>query len=189
MTRGVLDANLLAALNSAHVSSFVLIEMDFDSGMLYLTTAPHDVDWNSNTYTAMQGVGSIAPTVETDAGAQGLTFTLSGVPQSAIAGALTEDVQGRAVVIRLAVIDGTTLRVDPNVWSGSLDVMSIADGTDSAVIQVTAEHALIAWQQPSGALFSDAEQQLRHPGDKFFEFAAQMAEATLVWPDKSFFKQ
>ena len=46
-----------------------------------------------------------------------------------------------------------------------------------AVIQVTAEHALIAWQQPSGALFSDAEQQLRSPGDKFFEFAAQMAEA------------
>ena len=75
------------------------------------------------------------------------------------------------------------------VWTGSLDVMSISDGADSAVIQVTAEHALIAWQQPRGALFSDAEQQMRHPGDKFFEFAAQMAEPTLVWPDNSFFKQ
>ena len=46
---------------------------------------------------------------------------------------------------------------------------------------------MLAWQTPSGKLFSDQEQQAQHPGDRFFEYAAQMAEVTIAWPNKSFF--
>lgn len=188
MTRGTLPAGLLTALQASHVTSFVLVDLLLDAGTQYLTSAPHDVDYGGHTYTSAQGIGSIEPATETEAGAQGLTFTLSGVPQSAIAAALTEPVQGRSVVVRLAVVSGTTLYVDDAVWSGALDVMQV---TDSAApqVRVTAEHALIAWQQPSGLLFSDADQQLVSAGDKFFEFAAQMVDATIVWPAKEFFRR
>jgi hypothetical protein len=189
MAGRALDANLAAALAADHVNSFLLIELGFDSGTQYLTSLPHDVDYAGHTWVSAQAVGTIEPVTETDAGAQGLAFTLSGVPVSAIAGALTEPVQGRPVNVALVVLDGTTLRVDPSVWTGRFDVMTIADQAAGPAIRVTAEHALIGWSQPSGLLFSDADQQRLHPGDKFFEYAAQMSQATVVWPDKSFFSR
>lgn len=188
MSRTALDAPTRAALAAAHVTSFLLVEMGFDSGTVYLTTSPHDVTWSGHTYQAAQGIGSIEPITETDAEARGLAFTLSAVPQSAIAGALTEPVQGRPVLVRLAVVDGGTLRVDPNVWSGRFDQMTIEDSAGAAQIRVTAEHAMIAWQQARGTLFSDQDQRQIDASDLFFEYAAKMAEATIVWPNKSFFK-
>lgn len=188
MTRS-LDSATSTALQQPHVTMLLLVELGWDSGMQYLTTAPHDITYGGHTYVAAQGIGTIEPTTETDVEAKGLTFTLSGVPQSAIAAALTEPVQGRPVVLRLGIVDAGTLRVDPNVWSGRFDVMTIDDSAPNPTIRVTAEHAMLAWQTPSGALFSDQEQQAAHAGDLFFEFAAEMADATIVWPNKSFFKQ
>lgn len=189
MSGRALDSSLATALQAAHVTSFLLIELGFDSGTQYLTSLPHDVDYDSHTWVSAQGVGTVEPITETDDGAQGLAFTLSGVPVSAIAATLTEPVQGRPVTIHLVVLDGSTLRVDRSVWAGEFDVMSVDDSVSGPVIRVTAEHALLAWSQPSNLLFSDADQQRLHPGDKFFEYAAQMSQATIVWPNKSFFKQ
>lgn len=186
MTRTSLDSPTRTALAAPHVTSFLLIDMGFDSGPVYLTSAPHNVDWSGRTYTCAQGIGSIEPTVETDTQAQGLTFTLSGAPGSAIAAALTEPVQGRPVVLRLAVVDNGTLRVDPNVWSGNFDQMMIEDSVGGPVIRVTAEHAMIAWGQASGHLFSDQDQRAVDPTDAFFSFGAQMVEVTIVWPNKDF---
>lgn len=188
MSRSNIDGNTLAALQAANVAMFVLVEFDFDSGRVYLCDLAFDVDWNGHTYQAAQGIGTIEPITETDSEARGIVLTLSAVNQASIAAALTEDVQGRECLIRLAIVDGSTLRVDPNVWSGVLDFMSVEGSRDQPLIRVTAEHQMIAWKQPSGALFSDAEQQQRHAGDKFFEFAAQVAEATIVWPAASYFK-
>lgn len=189
MSRTALDAPTLAALAAAHVTSFLLIDLGFDSGTQYLTSAPHDVPWAGNTYQTALGIGTIEPLIETDTAARGLNFTLSAVPQSAIAGALTEPIQGRPVTVRLAVVDAGTLRVDPSVWQGRFDTMTIEDNATGPVIRVTAEHAMIAWQQASGYLFSDQDQRQVDGNDLFFEYAAQMAEATIVWPNKSFFQQ
>jgi hypothetical protein len=191
MSRTNIDGPTLAALQAVQVQMFVLVELDFDSGRVYLSDLPVgiDVEWSGNTYLGAQAIGTIEPITETDTEAKGIAFTLSAVNQAAVAGALTEEVQGREALLRLAIVDGTTLRVDPNVWSGVLDVMTIEDDGQKPVIRVTAEHMMIAWQQPSGALFSDAEQKARHPGDKFFEFVAQVTEATIVWPGREFFQQ
>ena len=188
MSRG-LDSAVATALGGSHVTLLLLLELGWDSGTQYITSAPHDVEWSGHTYIAAQGIGSIEPTTETATEARGLTFTLSAVPGAAIAAALTEPVQGRPVTLRLGIVDAGVLRVDPNVWSGSFDVMTIDARYPNPTIRVTAEHAMLAWQTPSGALFSDAEQQADHAGDKFFEFAAQMAEATLVWPAKTYFEK
>lgn len=189
MSNRNLSPELAAALAAAHVEYLFLVEFGWDSGTQYLTTAPFDIDWNGHTYVAAGHVGAIEPITETDSEARGLRLTLSGVPESAIAGALTEPTQGRSVVLRLGVVADGGLLVDPNVWKGTLDVPTIDDQAGPATITITAEHQLLAWQQPSGLLYSHEDQQQIAPGDMFFEFAAQMAEATVVWPDKSFFKR
>lgn len=188
MSRTSIDGDTLTALQAANVKMFALVELDFDADRVYLCDLAFDVEWDGNTYLAAQGIGTIEPITETDTEARGIVLTLSAVNQAAIATALAEEVQGREALIRLAIVDGETLRVDPVVWRGVMDVLTIENRDEQPVIRVTAEHQMIAWQQPSGALFSDAEQQQLHPGDKFCEFAAQIAEATIVWPAASFFK-
>lgn len=191
MSRTGLSTEFKAAIVQPHITMLVLLELYLDAGTQYLASTPHDVVWSGNTYVAAQGIGTIDPTVETDNEARGLTFTLSAAASANLAGAF-EEVQGRAVILRLAVVDHSTepptLRVDPNAWSGTLDVTTIDDNPTNPVIRVTAEHAMLAWQQPPGQLFSHQEQQRIDATDLFFEHAAAMAEATLVWPDKSFFR-
>lgn len=187
-----LDPTFVTATRQPHVTMLVLVELYLDAGTQYLTSTPHDVTYDGHTYVAAQGIGTIEPTTETDTEARGLTFTLSAVGSANLAGAF-EEIQGRKVIVRLGIVDASTdpptLRVDPNVWQGALDVTTIDDTPDAPVIRVTAEHAMLAWQQPSGQLFSDADQRVVDSGDAFFQYAAEMAEATLVWPDKSFFRQ
>lgn len=190
MSRINLPAGMATALAAAHVTHFVLLQLDLDSGTQYLSSTPFDVVYDGNTYLAAQGIGTVEPVTETAGEVQGLTFTLSGVPGSAIASTLTEPLQGRTVTLRLAVLDGTgSFLVDPVVWQGALDVPSIDDAGSTCTVTVTAEHALLGWQQPSGRLFSNEQQQADYSGDKFFEFAADLADATIVWPGKEYWRQ
>lgn len=189
MSRLSLPGGMAAKLAEAHVTWFVLLQLDLDSGTQYLASTPFDVTYSGNTYTGAQGIGTIEPVTEVAGMAQGIAYTLSGVPSSAIAAVLTEPIQGRTATLRLAVVDGTSLLVDPVVWQGALDAPTIEDNGTTCTVRVTAEHALIGWQQPTGKLFSNEQQQLDYAGDEFFEFAADLAEKPIVWPGKDFWKR
>jgi len=189
MSRINLPGGMTTALAAAHVTHFVLLQLDLTSGTQYLSSTPFDVAYGGQTYTGVQGIGSIEPVTETSSEIKGLAFTLSGVPSSAIAGMLTEPLQGRTATLRLAIIDGGTAVVDPVVWQGALDVPVIEDNGATATIRINAEHSLIGWQQPSGRLFSNEQQQLDYAGDKFCEFASDLVDKPIVWPDASYFRQ
>lgn len=187
MSRGLSGA-VAAALDAPHVSWFVLVEMVLDSGTLRLAGTPFPVDWNGYTWLATWGLGAVEATTETDTEIRGLRFTLSGVPASAIATVLTEPVQGRAVTLRLAVLDANNVvQVDVNAWQGTLDTLTLDDGRPLATVSVTAEHRLARWAVPKLVRFSVEDQRRINPADKFFEHAAAMSEASLVWPGKEWF--
>ncbi len=180
-----LSTALAAALQAAHVESFLLVRMELDGGDFNITTTPFDieldVDGTLRTWRTLYGLGSIDEIVETDTEQAGIAFTLTCATDSMLAAALTEDVQGRQVTISFVVVDGSTLRIDPIVWQGSLDVMTVDDGR-TPTVRVTAEHMLIAWDEPAGLMFNHADQQMLHPGDMFFEYQAALVDATVTWP-------
>ena len=179
-----LPTALASALQAGHVRWFPLVQMDLDGGPVRFCGAPCDVVYGGHTYATLHGLGTIEPIVETDTSQTGLAFTLSGAPSSALGIVLGEDIQGRAVTVRLAVVDDSgALHVDDAAWQGLLDVMTFEDGRQP-VVRVTAEHHLIAWDEPSGLTFSDADQRVLHPGDKFFEYTASLVDATIYWPTK-----
>lgn len=184
-----LTAGFEANITADHVTSIVLVTLDLDSGVQYLTDAPHDIDWNGHTWSSLFGIGTVSEITETDSEIPNLVFTISGVPQSLIALALTEHVQGRACEVLLATLSGTTLSVDPDVWKGALDVMTIQRNGGEATITVTAEHPLARWDQPNLLRFSHEDQQRLYPGDMFFEYAEKMADATITWPAAAFFRR
>jgi hypothetical protein len=176
---------------ASHVTTILLVQLDLDSGTLYMTDAPHDVTYDGQTWQSMYGVAGVSDLVETDGEVRGLQFQISGVPTSLLALALDEKIQGRYVTVKLATLANTTLTVDDNAWSGSLDTMQIVYDEDGqhASIYVTAEHALARWDQPNLLRYSHQDQQRLHPGDMFFEFAERMAEVTVTWPSAEFFKK
>jgi hypothetical protein len=184
-----LDPDFASAMQEAHVEGFVLVEMQLDSGTFRVCGLPFAFIWGADTYLPALGLGSVAKILETDTEVHGLSFTLSGVPSSAVAMTLQENVQGRRVIVRYAVLEGTTVYVDENVWDGLLDVMTLDDNGETSTITVSAEHTLAAWGEPNEVLYSHEAQQLIAPGDMFFEFAAKMSNATIVWPGKEFFRR
>lgn len=187
MSRGV-SAGFNTATAAPHVVQFPLVEMQLATGTLYICGAAHDVAWNGNLYLSARGLGQIEQIEENESEIRGLAFVLQGVTPDIIALAMSDQSQGRPVIVRMVVLNGTTLEVDANVWTGRVDLMQIVDGAEPAV-RVTAEHRLVAWQNPQPVRFSDADQQRLFPGDRFFEHAEATANATLVWPSRQFFER
>lgn len=189
MTRSLLPA-LTTNLQQPHVTGFPLVEMQFTSGTVYVCGAAFDVVWNGATWTSVLGLGQMEAVTETDVEVRGLVFTLSGVQASSIALVLSEEAQGRPVIVRFATLDsGGVLTVDSNVWSGTIDTLQIIDGAPTATVRVTAEHRLARWATPNNLRYSSEDQTLIDPTDRFFDYAAQMTQINLVWPNKTFFQR
>lgn len=187
MTRA-LTSGFAAAVAAGHVHVFPLVDLGFASGTVYLCGLDHPVTYAGNTYSGALGLMGLQPLEETDATAQGLSLTLAGVLPSSVALVLAENPQGRPVTVRMAVVDAAgVLHVDANVWSGSMDTLTLEDRPDGAVLTLTAEHMRALWDRPRPLRYTDAAQQALHPGDRCCEFVATLAEAQIVWPGRAFF--
>lgn len=181
-TRALLPAAFASVVQGEHVTWFWLAELQLASGTLRLAGLDFDVEWDGHTWTGARGLGQIAPIEETPNAITGLQLTLAGVTEAHIAGLLGENIQGRTVIIRIAVLDAATepptLAVDPNVWQGLLDVQRFNES--AATITATAEHRLVEWDRPRLLRFSDEDHRRLWPNDRFFKLAAAMAEREIV---------
>lgn len=180
--RRLLPAAFADLVVRPHITWFWLVELQFASGTSRLASLDFDVQWDGQTWTGLRGMGQIAPIEETPGAVTGLQLTLAGVTEEHIAGVLSEPIQGRPVIIRLALLDTEveppTMAVDPNVWQGLLDVQRFSEG--SATVSTTAENRLIEWDRPRLLRFSDEDHRRLYPTDGFFKLAASMAEREIV---------
>jgi len=182
-----LSTPALAALQARTVPAAVLIEMDLTSA-LNLCTSNINLVVSGTTYYGTRGLGRIGAAQNTPAEVRNLSFELSGVPSDIVALALNEPVQGKAVRLKLALLDPTSFAVldAQPFWQGLLDTMNIADNTSGATITVTAEHAGIDLTRPASSFYTDAEQQALNPGDRFFQYTSTQVDQRIVWPDKTY---
>jgi hypothetical protein len=165
-----------------HFDWFWLVEMQLASGTVRLCGLDFDVDWGGFTWTGARGLGSVDTIEEAPGEITGLSLSLAGVTEAHIAEVLLEPIQGRTVIVRLAVLDKSTnpptVVVDGNVWQGLLDVQRYIEG--SATVTVTAENRLIEWDRPRLIRFSDEDQRRTYPADGFFKHLPQMVERTIT---------
>lgn len=178
-----------AALPSARV--FGLVELQFASGPQYLCELDHSVTYSGATYLPALGFMQVDPVAETGNSFQGLRLTLAGVSVASVAMALGERVQGRTIILRLAALDAAdAVQVDPNVWSGYMDTMTLSDAEDgSSSIVITAEHRMAVWDRPRVRRYTDAQQQAAYPGDTGLRYIADVANSQIVWPSRAFYLQ
>jgi hypothetical protein len=166
------------------VRPIYLVDMEFSSGSIYLWSGMGDLTYNSNTYLGagdLLSIGAIQETAELTA--NGATITLGGIKQSLLTLARDEPYQGRPLIIRLGAFDenGDLIASPVILFSGFMDIMTIADSGDTSTITVTVENKLIAFQRTAVRRYTAEDQKIDHPTDKGFEFVAKIQEKEIVW--------
>ncbi|AOZ06763.1 hypothetical protein [Cupriavidus malaysiensis] len=181
MTRS-LDAAAVGAVTAGHAPYLFFIQLDF-SQPLRVCSAGYDVDWNGATWMGIGALGSIEPIQEqASLEAIGVQLTLSGVPSEVIAITLAEQYQGKPCQIWFAPLRGDLqLATQPiRLFAGRMDTMNTEVG-DTATITLSAESRMVTWDRPRTRRYNNEDQQSRYPGDRGFEYVAQMVEKSLIW--------
>lgn len=173
------------AITADVVAPALLLSMEFDEGTVNAWTGFGDLTWDSKTFSGVGDFGSLSDVDETsNIQANGVTFTLSGIPSSLISVALTYEYQGRPVRCWLAALNITTgaIIADPyQLFAGRMDVMTINEGAESATITLTAESVLIDLQRPRNRRYTHEDQIAEFAGDLFFEYVAGLVEKNITW--------
>ncbi len=188
MTRSTTPA-FDVATSSAAIRGIFFAEFGFSSGTLRLTSCGTDVNWNGYTWQGGARISMDEVRESASLEAIGLVFELPGILPSAIALALGEFVKGRPVTLWFAPLDANfQVIADPSIeFLGTIDRMSITDGTQTTAVRVQCESRMIEWARATKLLYTNEQQQAMFPGDRFFEFVPELVEKQIVWPAKAFF--
>lgn len=154
----------------------------------YYNTSGIDVEWGGQTWNSL---GVSISVVDSQVGdLPNLTLSVSGVPSSALALALLDQIDGLSCTIYDALVDPDTGEVADAIsaWTGTLNTMQIEDGAQ-AVIQITAEHRGVAAFRPKPIRYTDDAQREVYPGDTSLAFDPATDAPPLVWPAASFFRK
>lgn len=199
-----LDPLVREELASAILEPFFTVELDFDSGPLYMWTGYGNLTIGAKTYIGagqVLNISSVSETTEMEA--KGATITVSGIPSSFLSVALQEPYQGRECRIFFAIVVNEKLLLEngglmlteagdiiiteisgiqlTEVFSGELDQMNIQEDAETSVISVTAENVLIKLERPIVRRFTNEDQKSRFPNDKGLEFVAGLQDKDILW--------
>jgi hypothetical protein len=168
------------ALDDAVITPFFAVDLDFDSGPLYVWSGYGDLVIGSKTYIgagSLLNISSVTETTEMDA--KGATLSMSGIPTSFLSLALQEPYQGRECLIYFGVTSNPSDYVE--VFSGELDQMNIEEGGDTCVVSVTAENVLIKLERPIIRRFTNEDQKSRFLNDRGLEYVASLQDKDILW--------
>lgn len=172
------------AVTAPVVVAVMLFKAEYDSGDVCLWTGYGSVTFGGDMYIGVGDFGGVDNIEESmDIRASGMTVSLSGIPSSLVAIALSEPYQTRPATIFLAALNLSSgaLIADPYPWSGRMDVMSIEEGPDTAKISLTIESNLIELTRAKERRYTHEDQQIDFPGDLGLEYVAGIQEKPLNW--------
>jgi hypothetical protein len=181
MSRSITSASNTAA-QASHVKMALLVDLDFDSGNIYLTNSDRTITYASNDYLGVGQFGGVTDVEESSIlSASRVNLTLSGIDPALISTAFNEHYQGRAATLYAAFLDSTyTLIADPVVlFKGTMDNMNIKLGFEG-VITLSIISRLDDWQKAKVRRYNNEDQQSKYAGDKGLEFAEQTAQGVLL---------
>lgn len=184
MSRWISSLNQAAAELDDILGCF-LLDIVFDSGHVRACDAECDIVVGANTYVGVGEMGGFDAVEEsTEFVAKGVRFNLTGVESGLMATIRTEKYQRRAATLYVAMLTNQNALVDTPevVWSGYMDTMPLEVAGPAAQIILQCEHRLR--NAPPFSRWSDADQQGRSVGDKFFNLTHLVDGYTSSWGGK-----
>lgn len=172
-----------AVITAPNVPVCIFVSLEFPSGTLRFTNAGITMVWDSVSWL---GAGNLAQieSVSEVAGVQAsaLAVRFSGIDPAYVTAILEDQYQGNTGRIWVAPLDADDQPVlDPIlIFEGTMDEPTVTVGT-TAEITITLENIFVDWDRPRVRMYSDADQQYHYPGDRFFEYVAQLESTSLTW--------
>lgn len=183
MARGI-DASVETAVEDSVVRIALLCDLHFSSP-LYLWTGLGTKTYSNNDYIGVGDLLGINDIQESqDLGAKGVVLNLSGLNGTTILNkALTEEYQGKSVVIRLAVVNagGSIIGTPVIIFDGFMDVMTIDESGETSTISLAVESKLIQLGRSNVRRYNMQDQRAEHPTDKGFDYVSVIAEKDIIW--------
>lgn len=179
-----MSSNMLAALTSTLVRPAIFAELHFATGPLYLWSGVGNISFGGQTWIGIGTFGSIT-TVEEGASleARGITLTLSGINQSALAEALQNIQVALPVILYLGLFDAANaLIADPLIaWKGRMDQPIIEVGGDTATISLQCESRLLDMDISVDRRYTLEDSVIDNPDDLGFQFVTAIQEFTILF--------
>lgn len=173
------------AVQTDEVHPILLAKINTSGGDVRVWTGIGDLTYDSETYVGTGTIGGVTELQEkTDLSANGLGFTLSGVPSDMISTALSEVEQGRVCTLWLALLNTSTEALINNpyeLFSGFTDVTVISESGDTSSIVINAENRMISLERTKVRRYTDEDQQSEHSGDQGFEFVPGLQDKVVVF--------
>ena len=164
------------------IASFELFELELDEGTERATNAPFQIEYNSNTYTALGELIGISEVEEsTTMQINEVTVTLTGIDpnKNFYTALLGEDYIDRPMRIYRTLYNNGIIGTF-TLFSGRLTNVVANSSESIGTIEVTAASNFVDFERIAGRKTNDAEQQFHYSGDTFFEFAPEVLK-DLVW--------
>lgn len=179
-----LTSGMVSEFTAVSLEPIILIKAEFPSADVNIWSGTRDLTFNADTYTGLGDLIGMSPIEETeDLKASGMRFSLSGIPSSMVATALSEHYQDRPITCWLGCLDSAgAIITDPVImFKGRMDVMEIVDGGDTASIGIAAENVLIAMERASLRRYTPEDQKEVYSGDEGFAFVTSIQDKEIVW--------
>ena len=162
----------------------LLIKVELTAGDINLWTGYGDLEYNGDTYTGAGTMLGISDVRESKGIApSSVTYSLSGIPSSLVALALTEGLTGQPITAFLGIVDDNDDIFVYQKTRGYIDVPSIEDngGESNSVISITVEHDMIRLRNVNNRLYSSQDQKKYYPADTFFDYVASLQDKQITW--------
>lgn len=179
-----LTNDVIAQITSGHVRPCCFAFLDFEGDPAYIWSGIGTINWNGHDWIGLGSLGSISAVPETsDTKAQNIVLTLSGIPTSLLADAISAVQQDTLVQLWFGFLnDDNTVVADPyQVFYGHLDVPTVTEGADTSSISITCENPLVDLQRASNRRLTPDDQRIDYPTDKGFDYVASIQSWSAQW--------
>lgn len=182
MSTREMSAAMEAALEADIIYPIYFFEIGFASDTLRFWTGFGDFDWNGETWSGVGWILGFSETEET-AETRATTFTIGSPATTAlVAAALANFRKNRPVTIwqGLKAADGSLIEDPIVIAAGFTDISEIDTNPESPRIRIRCETRITDLERARVRRYTHEDHQIDHPGDLFFQFAAQV-DGVLTW--------
>lgn len=187
----------VALLSDRTVRFALLAKMDFKSGTKYVWDGEYPLTVDGNVYQPLHGIATIEGLGQnsgTDS-AQ-ITITVAGIPNQTpdflnIVLNETAEASQQLITIYMQFFDQEWQLVGSPlaIWFGFMQPPRISrasvsdDSGQQQSVTLTAENVFYNRSRPPRGRYTDRDQQLRYPGDTFFQFVPTLLNFSTTYPD------
>lgn len=183
-SRSGIDANITNRLGADTQLLFFAVKAQFDTETIRLWTGIDDITVDGETYTGagtLLGIGEIEDTMEVKS--SNCSFTLSGMDETVLNLALSEDIQNRKISLLMGYLSGgsNVSAGEITLFSGRMTNLTVNDDPNGMTVAINAENRLVDLNRPCNLRYTQQSQQIISSGDTGFKYVAAIQDKQINW--------